>query len=277
MKIPVASTVRSPIQAISRPQNGLTASRIRANTEITAPTSMLPTPNLRANTGSTGTSTPKPTATQKAIRPRTSTSRGREVRSRSRRRTAAVRGTAPVCRTDRDPKGFVTADTVETSPASRRKEGGPGGAGEEDPSEVELPGEQGRRRAGARRSDDLAEDAAARQAKPRRGLFEGEPPAEIPAEVRVTSTAAESDQAVPTALKVAAAWAWRIFLVAGLIYFVGWVLGFLSEVVIPLAVACLLAADAQAVGQPAARVGAAEGTGRGHLRCSAASCSSRER
>ena len=47
---------------------------------------------------------------------------------------------------------------------------------------------------------------------------------------------------MPTALKVAAAWAWRIFLVAGLIYFVGWILGFLSEVVIPLAVACLLAA-----------------------------------
>lgn len=89
---------------------------------------------------------------------------------------------------------------------------------------------------------DLAEEAAARQAKPRRGLFEGEPPAEIPAEIRVTSTAAESDQAVPTALKVAAAWAWRIFLVAGLIYFIGWILGFLSEVVIPLAVACLLAA-----------------------------------
>ena len=89
---------------------------------------------------------------------------------------------------------------------------------------------------------DLAEDAAARQAKPRRGLFEGEPPAEIPAEVRVTSTAAESDQAVPTALKVAAAWAWRVFLVAGLVYFIGWILGFLSEVVIPLAVATLLAA-----------------------------------
>ena len=104
MKIPVASTVRSPIQVISRPQNGLTASRIRANTEITAPTSVLPTPKLRANTGSTGTSTPKPTATQKAIRPSTSTSRGREVRSRSRRRTAAVRGTAPVCRTDRGPR-----------------------------------------------------------------------------------------------------------------------------------------------------------------------------
>ena len=89
-------------------------------------------------------------------------------------------------------------------------------------------------------ASDLADEAAARRSTPRRGLFEGEPP-EVP-EVRVTSSAAESDQAVPAALKVAAAWAWRIFLVAGLIYFVGWILGFLSEVVIPLAVACLLAA-----------------------------------
>ncbi|GAA3710578.1 AI-2E family transporter [Microlunatus aurantiacus] len=90
-------------------------------------------------------------------------------------------------------------------------------------------------------ASDLADQAAVRQATPRRGLFEGVAP-EIPTEVRVTSTAAESDQAVPAALKVAAAWAWRIFLVAGLVYFVGWILGFLSEVAIPLAVASLLAA-----------------------------------
>ena len=91
---------------------------------------------------------------------------------------------------------------------------------------------------------DLADAAAARQAVPRRGLFEGEPIAPVvgPTEVRITSSGAESDEAVPTALKIAAAWAWRIFLVAALVYFVGWVLGFLSEVVIPLAVATLLAA-----------------------------------
>ena len=62
---------------------------------------------------------------------------------------------------------------------------------------------------------------------------------------------------MPTALKIAAAWAWRIFLVAGLVYFVGWVLGFLSEVVIPLAVAMPAGRRAQAAGQPAARLGAA--------------------
>jgi len=98
----------------------------------------------------------------------------------------------------------------------------------------------------AEAATDLADEAAARHstppAAPRRGLFEGAPATAIPPEVRITSTAAESDQAVPTALKVAAAWAWRIFLVAGLVYFVGWILGFLSEVVIPLAVAILLAA-----------------------------------
>ncbi|HEY5783534.1 MAG TPA: AI-2E family transporter [Microlunatus sp.] len=98
----------------------------------------------------------------------------------------------------------------------------------------------------AEAATDLADEAAARHATPpaapRRGLFEGAPATAVPPEVRITSTAAESDQAVPTALKIAAAWAWRIFLVAGLVYFVGWILGFLSEVVIPLAVAILLAA-----------------------------------
>jgi predicted PurR-regulated permease PerM len=80
-------------------------------------------------------------------------------------------------------------------------------------------------------------------AQPRRGLFEPEPqPVMVPTEVTITAPSSESDEAVPTALKIAAAWAWRIFLVAGLIYFVGWVLGFLSEVVIPVAVAILLAA-----------------------------------
>ena len=64
----------------------------------------------------------------------------------------------------------------------------------------------------------------------------------VPTEVTITSPGSESDEAVPKALKIAAAWAWRIFLVAGLVYFVGWILGFLSEVVIPVAVAILLAA-----------------------------------
>jgi predicted PurR-regulated permease PerM len=84
---------------------------------------------------------------------------------------------------------------------------------------------------------------ATRPSQPRRGLFEAEPPPiMVPTEVTITSPGSESDEDVPNALKVAAAWAWRIFLVAGLIYFVGRILGFLSEVVIPVAVAILLAA-----------------------------------
>ena len=64
---------------------------------------------------------------------------------------------------------------------------------------------------------------------------------------------------MPKALKVAAAWAWRIFLVAGLIYFVGWILGFLSEVVIPLAVAILLAAMLKPVANRLHRWGLSRG------------------
>ena len=48
---------------------------------------------------------------------------------------------------------------------------------------------------------------------------------------------------MPAALKIAAAWAWRVIVVAGLVYGVGWTRSaYLSEVVIPLAVASLLAA-----------------------------------
>ena len=80
---------------------------------------------------------------------------------------------------------------------------------------------------------------------PRRGLFESELPPVVPpieAEVTIASSAEVSDRAVPAALKVAAAWAWRVILVAALVYFIGWILGFLSEVVIPVAVAIMLAA-----------------------------------
>ncbi len=57
-----------------------------------------------------------------------------------------------------------------------------------------------------------------------------------------TTTTAEFDRAVPRGLQIAAAWAWRVILVAGLIYGLGWMAQHLSEVVIPLAVAVLLAA-----------------------------------
>lgn len=57
-----------------------------------------------------------------------------------------------------------------------------------------------------------------------------------------TTTTPEFDRAVPRGLQIAASWSWRVILVAGLIYGLGWIAGYLSEVVIPLALAVLLAA-----------------------------------
>jgi putative heme transporter len=50
------------------------------------------------------------------------------------------------------------------------------------------------------------------------------------------------DRAVPPALQIAASWAWRVILVGALIYLLGRVAGYLSEVVVPVSVAILLAA-----------------------------------
>lgn len=55
-------------------------------------------------------------------------------------------------------------------------------------------------------------------------------------------TSPPPDRAVPHGLQVAASWAWRVLLVAALVYGLGRVLGYLSEVVVPLAIAILLAA-----------------------------------
>ncbi len=122
--------------------------------------------------------------------------------------------------------------------------------------------------AAAEDADNTADGAAvgergeglSRTTQPRRGLFEPEPlPVMVPTEVTITSPGSESDEAVPKALKIAAAWAWRIFLVAGLVYFVGWILGFLSEVVIPVAVAILLAAMLKPVANRLHRSGLGRG------------------
>lgn len=50
------------------------------------------------------------------------------------------------------------------------------------------------------------------------------------------------ERAVPRGLQVAAAWSWRVILVTLMIYGVAQVLGYLSEVVVPVAIAILLAA-----------------------------------
>lgn len=57
-----------------------------------------------------------------------------------------------------------------------------------------------------------------------------------------TTTTPEFDQVVPRGLQTAASWAWRVVLVAGLLYGLLRLAQYLSEVVIPLAVAVLLAA-----------------------------------
>jgi predicted PurR-regulated permease PerM len=57
-----------------------------------------------------------------------------------------------------------------------------------------------------------------------------------------TTTTPEFDRAVPRGLQVAAAWSWRVLLVAALIGGVLWLTRYLSEVFVPLAVAILLAA-----------------------------------
>ncbi len=63
-----------------------------------------------------------------------------------------------------------------------------------------------------------------------------------PAELLVSSPTEDVDSAVPTGLRLAAAWSWRVILVGVLLYGLSRVLGYLSEVVIPLSVAVLLAA-----------------------------------
>jgi putative heme transporter len=57
-----------------------------------------------------------------------------------------------------------------------------------------------------------------------------------------TTTTPEFDRVVPRGLQVAAAWSWRVLLVVALIALVGWLVRYLSEVIVPVAVAILLAA-----------------------------------
>ena len=72
----------------------------------------------------------------------------------------------------------------------------------------------------------------------------GEQPALAPppAELVLSTPTEDIDRAVPRGLRLAASWSWRVILVAILLYGLSRVLGYLSEVVIPVAVAILLAA-----------------------------------
>ncbi|GAA2111065.1 AI-2E family transporter [Microlunatus panaciterrae] len=67
--------------------------------------------------------------------------------------------------------------------------------------------------------------------------------AAVPAElVEPAAVASGDDSGIPRGLQIAAGWAWRLLLVGVLVYFIGWGIRFLSEVMVPLAVATLLAA-----------------------------------
>lgn len=54
--------------------------------------------------------------------------------------------------------------------------------------------------------------------------------------------AQQTEEYVPVGVRVAASWAWRLLLLAALILAIGWLLRYLSEVTIPIAVAILLTA-----------------------------------
>jgi predicted PurR-regulated permease PerM len=69
-----------------------------------------------------------------------------------------------------------------------------------------------------------------------------EPPAPAEINVHVEERGSAFDSAVPDGLHVAAAWAWRVIVVAMLVIGLGYVAGYLSEVVIPIAVAILITA-----------------------------------
>jgi predicted PurR-regulated permease PerM len=69
------------------------------------------------------------------------------------------------------------------------------------------------------------------------------PPAPAPpTEVTVVTPTSEFDRAVPPGLQVAAAWSWRVLLVVAVLIVLGWLTRYLSEVMIPVVVAILLAA-----------------------------------
>ena len=60
--------------------------------------------------------------------------------------------------------------------------------------------------------------------------------------VVATANSAELNAPVPRGLQVAAAWSWRVILVVVLLWGIGWLVRYLSEVFVPIAVAILLTA-----------------------------------
>lgn len=54
--------------------------------------------------------------------------------------------------------------------------------------------------------------------------------------------AAEVDRVLPRGVEIAAGWAWRVLVIAALVFGIGWIIGRLSAVTIPLAIGILLTA-----------------------------------
>ena len=67
-------------------------------------------------------------------------------------------------------------------------------------------------------------------------------PAQQAETVVAATNSAELNASVPRGLQVAAAWSWRVILVVVLLWGVGWLVRYLSEVFVPIAVAILLTA-----------------------------------
>lgn len=96
-----------------------------------------------------------------------------------------------------------------------------------------------RRRAGTS-ADQAAAGTAGDELDPAQGpVAESEPAAPVSVVVTEEDTVA---QAIPLPLRIGAGWAWRVIVIVIMAYGLGWLMRYLSEVTVPIAVAILLTA-----------------------------------
>lgn len=142
-------------------------------------------------------------------------------------------GGTPVAGTSRvrvDPAAMATeAEPAEAVPAAGERTAGPAEPGSDPGGPRASPD-----------SDNLsaspAPDNSGAGANPVTAAAGGE------AVVVTTTTSSEFDRLVPRGLQIAASWAWRVVAVAVMLWGLAWVVRYLSEVLVPLAVSVLLAA-----------------------------------
>jgi putative heme transporter len=77
--------------------------------------------------------------------------------------------------------------------------------------------------------------------------MDGRPPEAAPPEPEIQPVAPALDGTVPRGIQIAAAWSWRVIAIAIMIFGLGWIARYLSEVLVPIAVAILLTALLQPV------------------------------